>query len=129
MFSQIAFYLKNEKNGLSVANLNMRTTSSVESMNSHMGRTFPKHPNIFKFINCLKQFEYTKTTNMRILTENCPACQTKRKHYKDREREKKIQHFSVLLGRKKIDIGMFLEAMSNERILPLNGKDYYCYHC
>lgn len=105
----------------------MRTISSLESINSHIGRSFPIHPNILKFIGCLKQHEYTKTTKMRKLIENCPKNQMERKHRKDKEREKKIKYSSSLFRRKKIDLGMFLEAMSNKTILPLNGM-YNGYH-
>lgn len=127
LYLRCALYSKNEKYGLSVANLNMRTISSLESINSHIGRSFPKHPNIFKFIDCLKQYEYTKTTKMRKLIENCPKKQMERKHKKDKEREKKIIHFSSLFRRKKIDLALFLEAVSNKNILPLNGM-YNGYH-
>lgn len=99
----------------------MRTTSSLESMNSQIGRSFPRHPNIFKFIECLKQHEYTKATIMKKLITNCPKNQMNRKHQEDKERDEKIRHFSSLFAKKKIGIGMFLEAMANKKILPLNG--------
>lgn len=99
----------------------MRTTSSLESMNAQIGRSFPKHPNFFKFLECLQQHEYTKATAMKKLIENCPVYQMERKHQKDKERDEKIKHFSSLFARKRIDLGMFLEAMANKKILPLNG--------
>lgn len=131
LYLRCALYSKNQKNGLSVADLNMRTTSSLESINSHIGRSFPKHPNIFKFIDCLKQYEYTRSTKMRKLIQNCPKRQMERKHNKDKEREKKIKHFTSLFRRKKINLGIFLEAMSNKTILPLNGmcNGYNIYVC
>lgn len=91
-------------------------------MNSQIGRSFPKHPNFFKFIECLQQHEYTKTTSMKKLIENCPENQMERKHHKDKERDEKIKYFSSLFMKKEINLRMFLEAMANKDILPPNGS-------
>lgn len=100
----------------------MRTTSSVESLNSQIGRSFAKHPSIFKFIESLKQHEMTKATRMTKLLMNCPERQFGRKHRIDQERDDKIKYFSSLFEKGSIDVGTFLEAMANKTILPLNGK-------
>lgn len=100
----------------------MRTISSVESLNSQIVRSFPKHPSIFKFCERLKQHEFTKATRMRKLLIDCPAKQLNRKHRVDHEREDKIKYFSSLFKKGSIDVSMFLEAMANKTILPLNGK-------
>lgn len=56
---------KNERSPLSVYQINMRTTSSLEAMNSQINRSFGlKQPNIFKFMGCLKMHEYRKGTDM-----------------------------------------------------------------
>lgn len=100
----------------------MRTTSSVESLNSQIGRSFAKNPSIFNFCESLKQHEFTKATIMRKLLTDCPKKQLKRKHRVDQERDDKIKYFSSLLKKGFIDVAMFLEAMGNKTILPLNGK-------
>lgn len=58
---------------------------------------------------------------MKKLIENCPENQMERKHHEDKERDEKIRYFSSLFAKKEIDLGMFLEAMANKKILPLNG--------
>lgn len=64
----------------------------------------------------------TKATRMKKLLKNCPEKQFGRKHRKDQERDDKIKYFSSLFKKGSIDVGMFLEAMANKTILPLNGK-------
>lgn len=56
--------LQNSKDSISVAELNMRTTSSLESINSQMGRSFPKHGHVWQFIEQLKYHEYSKSRDM-----------------------------------------------------------------
>lgn len=58
---------------------------------------------------------------MKKLIKNCPKTQMEKKHQKDKERDAKIRYFSSLFAKKEIDLGMFLEAMANKKILPLNG--------
>lgn len=100
----------------------MRTTSSVESLNSQIGRSFRIHPSIFKFCESLKQLEFTKATRMKKLLVDCPENQLNRKHRVDQERDIKIKYFSSLFKKGSIDVSMFLEAMANKKVLPLNGK-------
>lgn len=99
----------------------MRTVSSLESMNSQIGRSFQPHANIFKFIESLKMHEFMKSCEMNNLILNTSEKSFRKKHKTDREREDKIKFFTALLERKEVDIGEFLEAMANKAILPSAG--------
>lgn len=96
-----------------MADLNMRTTSSVESLNSQLNRSFPKHGHIWRFIEQLRLFEFSKTEEMsQLIDGNYSKNQLNRKRRRDRERKEKINYLTVTLQRKEICIGEFLEAMS-----------------
>lgn len=99
-------------NTISVAYLNMRTTSSVESLNAEIGRSFPKRGNIFGFIHNLKLFDYGKVYDMRRLLIEIPRGQLNRKHKKDRKRDEKISHFTSLLSKNAITPDEFLNVVS-----------------
>lgn len=100
----------------------MRTTSSLESMNSQLGRLFTtKHPNIFRFIEELKPHEFRKATDMLRLIKNRRPKQLQRKRKRCQEREQKIQYFSEMLQNNSISVGTFLDVMSNKTILPDSG--------
>lgn len=118
------YWLKqNKKNSLSVSGLNMKTTSSVESVNSAMGRSFPKHPHLFKFIDFLKYHEFSKVLDLQDLKRgDIPKNQFERKRERDRMRDEKIKHFSAELEAKSIDVSRFLEIMATKEILPPNGN-------
>lgn len=101
----------------------MRTTSSVESLNSVIGRSFPKHPHILKFIGHLKLHEFTKSYDLSNLTKSdTPPKQLERKRKADREREEKIVFFTKKLKAKEISASEFLDAMATKEILPTNGR-------
>lgn len=101
----------------------MRTTSSVESLNSTLSRSFPKHPHIFKFIDRLRLFEFSKLLDMiELVKDNVPDHQYERKRKRDQEREAKIKFFTAQLHEKKINTGEFLAAMANNEVLPNVGK-------
>lgn len=101
----------------------MRTTSSVESLNSVIGRSFPKHPHILKFIDHLKLHEFTKSYDLAKLSKcDTPPKQLERKRKADREREEKIVFFTKKLKTKEISASEFLDAMATKEILPLNGR-------
>lgn len=107
---------------MSVAGLNMRTTSSLESLNSTLGRSVPKHPHIFRFINFIKFHEFVKSCDMLCLTgPDLPDSQLERRRKNDREREEKIQFFTSKLMAREINSSEFLEAMGNKCILPRIG--------
>lgn len=117
---------QNKKNPLSVNNVNMRTTSSLESFNSVLGRLFPRHPHLFRFIDRLRLIEFSKTLDLMDLIENeLPDDQFQRRRLRDKKREEKIKYFTIQL---QTDGDMspadFLEAMANKDILPGNGKIY-----
>lgn len=118
----IRIMLKNAKNRISVAGLNMRTTSSVESLNSQLNRSFPKHGSIWKFVEQLKSHEFMKATEMAKLmhSDKKSPSQNQRKRKKDRERDAKIDFFTKMLNANEISPGLFLEAMGNRIILPGN---------
>lgn len=96
----------------------MRTVSSLEALNSQIGRSFQRHANIFKFINSLKMHEFMKSSEMMELSLRAFEKKIQRKHLADKEREAKITFFTALLKRNEVDIGEFLEAMANKSILP-----------
>lgn len=95
----------------------MRTTSSLESLNSQLGRSFKKKGHIWKFIEQLKYHEFSKAYDMLKLTESTAKI-SERKRKKDIERQRKIEFFTNLLKEGVIDAGAFLEAMGNKIILP-----------
>lgn len=87
LHSLTILFLKNEENPLSVYGLNMRTTSSLESLNSVLGRLIPKRPNIFKFVDGIKIHEFTKHRELLELSFHCPKNQLKREKKRDAERD------------------------------------------
>lgn len=100
----------------------MRTTSSFESFNSVLGRSIPKHPHIFKFMDYLKLHEFSKYCDMLdLLRPNIPAQQFKRKRKIDQERDNKIYFFTQKLKESKITPIEFLEAMAVKEVLPKDG--------
>lgn len=100
----------------------MRTTSSLESLNSVLGRSFPLHPHIFKFMDYLKLHEFSKYCDLvDLMRPNIPPEQFERKRKIDRERDQKINFFSEMLTRNEITPSEFLEAMATKEILPMDG--------
>lgn len=114
--------MQNKEHNLSVAKLNMRTTSSIESLNSQLQRTFKRHGNIFKFVESLQLHEYSKVLDIKQLHNSEPAKQMERRKNSDKERDAKIKYFSGKLEIREIDVTEFLEAMSNKMILPATGS-------
>lgn len=101
----------------------MRTTSSLESVNSTLGRSFPKHPHIFRFIDRLRLYEFSKLLNMLDLVKNeDPDQQFQRKRQRDKEREAKIQFFTKACMENGVNWGEFLDAMANKDVLPNIGS-------
>lgn len=100
----------------------MRTTSSLESMNSVLGRGCRKHPQMFKFIDHIRSHEFSKSLDLLNLVEDDIDCDFERKRQRDKEREKKISFFTNQLQEGKITVGNFLEAMSDKNILPGTGN-------
>lgn len=105
----------------------MRTTSSLESMNSKLNRGCRKHPHIFKFIDRIRLHEFRKSIDLLDLFENDVNEEFERKRKSDKEREKKIRFFTNLLQKNEIGVNEFLEAMSNNSVLPGAGKPRILY--
>lgn len=103
---------------ISVYDLTMRTISSVESSNSQMKRSFPKHGNIWKFSEQLKFFESMKSAEMKKLIESNNPKKTQKKSTIDKQ--EKIEFLTASLKQGQINIEQFLEAMSMKTIFPLN---------
>lgn len=99
----------------------MRTTSSIESLNSQMNRSFPKRGHIWKFIEQLKFHEYSKARDMHRISKDTNF-EPKRKRKSDRERDEKIKFLSNLLRKKEITANEFLEAMAGKHIFPKNDN-------
>lgn len=111
--------LQNHRHSLSVHSLDMRTTSSVESMHGVFSKHFPKHPNIFDFIANLRQHESTITDKIEQLVDDDGPSQMI--HEKDRIRDEKINRYSKLLRNKSISFKQFLSEMSKESEIDDNS--------
>lgn len=115
------YFLQNELNPLSVHGVNMRTTSSLESLNSQLNRTFGRaRPNIFQFIDHIKSHESSKCERMAKLvkTTSVSTKQLERKRKKDKELEQNI-----------INVCVFLESMANKDMLPKSGMNSLYLQC
>lgn len=97
----------------------MRTTSPLESFNSVIGRSIPKHPNIFRFIEYMKLHEFNIMLNMWKLPELDEPDTAHRKL--DRERDEKIKYATEMLKLNQITIEDFLGAVSIENMIPNKG--------
>lgn len=96
----------------------MRTTSSLESMNSALGRGCQKHP-----LGHIRKHEFKKSLDLLNLLENLDLDKDfKRKRQMDKEREMKISYFTNKLQEGEIYVEDFLEAMSDKDILPVTVK-------
>lgn len=100
----------------------MRTTSSVEAMNSSIHRSFPARTNIFKFSENLRLHESIKSSYMYQLSNGDVTNQRfLRRRKEDIERDLKITFFSTQLKNGTISVSEFLEAMSCKDVLPPVG--------
>lgn len=101
----------------------MRTTSSLEAMHSSLGRSFPKNPHVFKFIDRLRLFELSKSVDMLDLVRNNDIDELyKRRQKSDQQRDDKIKFFTNQLQTDpNMTPGLFLDAMANDDILPGTG--------
>lgn len=108
----------------------MRTTSSLESINSVLGRLFLRRPNIYKFIDGIKIHEFAKYRELLELSaekEDAPKRQT-RKRKSDQERDDKIKRATEDLTTKAITTSQFLETFSKDgSLLPKNGNIFHKY--
>lgn len=102
----------------------MRTTSSVEALNSTVQKTFPDLPNIYTFVQNLRLFDSIKSTDLHQLTlPTTSEVKAKMRRLKDHHRDEKILLCSQSLSNKDITILEFLYLMANLKIrLPTDGK-------
>lgn len=109
----ILFDVQDARNSLSVTNLNMRTTSSLESFNAILNRSIAKNAHFFKFLLRLRIHESRKTDEMHYMAHHIlPDSQFERRKQRDRERENKIQFFSAKLLSGRFTTAEFLLAMA-----------------
>lgn len=100
----------------------MRTTSSLEAMNSALNRTSPPHRHIFKFIDHIRLHEFGKSLDLLNLEKNDVSEEFQRKRKLDKERKERISHFTNELQKEAISVREFLEAMSIKSVSPGLGK-------
>lgn len=113
--SLIFIHTQHKTNSLSVANLPMRTTSSLECFHSKLNRTVAKKPNFFKLTERLKMHESRSADRMHnTIHDILPDERFEPKLKRDKERAAKIKHFTDLLCNEKITVGQFLNAMAAE---------------
>lgn len=65
--NQFLFIFKEGPAAISVFNRKIRTTSSVEAYNGQLGRIIAKKGHFFKFVECLRTEEFSKSVHMRSL--------------------------------------------------------------
>lgn len=104
----------------------MRTTSSLEAMNSQLNRLFAeKHPNIFCFVEYLKYHEYSEAQKMLdLVSADMPEGLCERVRERDRSRDKKIKYYSGLLRMNAISVKKFLKVIG----IRSPSLFYYCYN-
>lgn len=82
----------------------MRTTSSIESLNSVIQRKFPKNKNIYSFIESLRLEDAIKTSDFyQILAGNISNQQLQKRRLSDQYRGEKIQFQRQIPTNKNID--------------------------
>lgn len=110
----IFFQIKqNKRNSISVAQLSMRTISSLESMHSMLNRSLAQKKHFFKFIECLRLHESRKADNFFALVNGLQATRFQR-HPKIQRRDEKIKSFTDSLTSSKINIEQFLQGMADD---------------
>lgn len=87
----------------------MRTTSSLEAMNSVIQRTFPSKTNIYKFITNLKMYESIKSSEMyQLFMEGVTSQQLEKRRVEDRLRQEKIKTHTKMMKDGTISVADFL---------------------
>lgn len=106
-------------NPISVAGSKDRTTSPEESIHSVLGKSAPKHPPFFQWMDYIKLHEFDQTLQMWSLMNGDSKPELRRKYEIARDLQIKIH--GEKLDSKQISVGEFLNAMSDENILPRKG--------
>lgn len=115
---------QNRRNPISVEDVeNMRTTSSVEGLNSSVQRTFPKCTHIYKFVDALKLFEHRKCTDL-LYHRGATQAEMDKKRSRDRARDAKIKLHTAALRNKEISVEQFLNEMCSRNVLPSLGIEF-----
>lgn len=81
-------------------------------MNAVFGRTFPNRPNIYDFIENLRQFEFSKADTSEHLIDG--AENGRMKHEKDHKRNEKIIRLTKQLALCTISTKQFLNEISKD---------------
>ncbi|XP_031623037.1 uncharacterized protein LOC116340597 [Contarinia nasturtii] len=120
---------QNQRNPLSVCDANMRTTSSLESMNAVLRRSFPNHPHIFKFIDRLRLHEFSKSLDMlNAIRSDISLQQLRRRKKRDQARNEKLTILIEALKHNKSP-SSFLDAIANNEevnLLPNTASIITC---
>lgn len=100
----------------------MRTTSWLESMNAVLRRLSPTHPIFFKFVNCIRMHEFSKSVDLwEMMKSDAPNRGRKRK--KVERLDAKIEHLTMALKENaEMTPELFLEELATEPVLPETGK-------
>lgn len=106
-------FIQNAKNSLSVANLDNRTTSPLESYHSSLNRSIPKHANFFVFVSHLILHESRRSEDLlNAINDRSPLA--KAAHKRDQDRDNKIRTNTKLLCDGSISTEQFLKSMALE---------------
>lgn len=97
---------QNQKTTISVANVSQRITSPIEANNSVLNGSVFKHASFYKFIECLKQQEFSRASDMRAALDQLGK-KNVRKRKRDQLRGEKIKKYSDLLRAKKLKLMVF----------------------
>lgn len=116
------FFRQNAQSSLSVNDANMRTTSSLESMNAVLRRMSNPHPTLFKFIDTIRMHEFSKSIELFELIKSIVPIR----------KSKKITALDIKLKKLTTDLeenpdmspGSFLEEFAKDIILPNTGNAY-----
>lgn len=82
----------------------------METINSSIQRSFPKHPNIFMFIDNLKLYESQRASDLYYLHLGEPS--QRRRRTEDVIRDRKIEENTSKLLNREISIMQFLKTMA-----------------
>lgn len=95
----------------------MRTTSSLESFNSVLGRSCPMHPHIFQFADYLRLHDSFVVIDMwNSIKFNQAAVSTR-----NQAQEEKLKNATEMLRSEKWSVAKFLEIMADKTIIPKTG--------
>lgn len=97
----------------------MRTTSSLESMNAALRRISRPRPSVFRFIECIKMHEFSKSLDLMETIKYGPQVQKSKKVEK---LDVKIKQLSAALEQDPdMNPGLFLEEFTMNYSIPDTG--------